>query len=217
MSLHPFNPIRPSDLFPRGILHRPFFLFDFPAETLEDQSPLLPLVGNQCDDSLARVEAVLFLSREPLSGRRLAQYAELSDGTRIRTLIKTLNQRYDARRCAFHVVEVAGGFQLRTRPHLVSWLVRWQEIPTTVQLSTPALETLAVIAYRQPIHRAGIERIRGVHCSEVIRQLLEQDLVKIIGRSEELGRPFLYGTTKNFLQVFGFSNLQELPSRELFD
>jgi segregation and condensation protein B len=89
-----------------------------------------------------------------------------------------------------------------------------QELPTTAQLSVPALETLAVVAYRQPVLRAEVERIRGVQCGELIRQLLERGFVKIVGRSEELGRPFFYGTTKNFLQVFGLGSLQELPGRD---
>ncbi|GHT18732.1 hypothetical protein FACS1894189_6960 [Planctomycetales bacterium] len=166
---------------------------------------------------LAAVEAVLFLAREPLSSRRLMQLANLPDGTRIRSLLKELNEQYDARQSAFYVVEVAGGFQFRTRQEFAPWLARLQEVPVSIRLSNPVMETLAIIAYRQPILRADVERLRGVQCADLIRQLLDRDLVKIAGRSEELGRPFLYGTTKNFLQVFGLRSLNELPNRELLD
>jgi segregation and condensation protein B len=158
------------------------------------------------------LEAALFLAKEPMSSRRLAQLAGLPEGTRIRQLIRSLNKRYDQDQSAFCVAEVAGGFQLRTRPELAAWLVRMQEVPTTVRLSNPTMETLTVIAYRQPVPRTEVERIRGVQCGELIRQLLDQDLAKIVGRSEELGRPFLYGTTPKFLQVFGLGSLNDLPA-----
>jgi segregation and condensation protein B len=159
----------------------------------------------------APLEAVLFLAREPLPSRKLAQFAGLPEGTRVRPLLQQLNERYDKHQTAFRIVEVAGGYQLRTRPEFAPWLVRMQEVPIAVRLSDPAMETLAVIAYRQPVHRAEIERIRGVQCGDLIRQLLDRGLVKITGRSEELGRPFLYGTTKYFLQVFGLGGLRDLP------
>jgi segregation and condensation protein B len=106
---------------------------------------------------------------------------------------------------------VAGGFQLMTRRLFSAWLRRLGHVPPELRLSAPALETLAVIAYRQPTPRADIEAIRGVNCGEVIRQLMERDLVRIGSRSEELGRPFLYNTTKRFLQLFGLVNLDDLP------
>jgi len=160
---------------------------------------------------IARLEAILFLSREPLGSRKLAQLAGLADGTKARTLVRGLNRRYDAEGSAFRVEEVAGGFQLLTRPKYASWLRRLHSIPLEVRLSAPAMETLAVVAYRQPVLRAEIEAIRGVQCGEVLRQLIERDLVRIVGRSEELGRPLLYGTTRQFLQVFGLRHLEDLP------
>ena len=164
---------------------------------------------------MALLEAALFLAREPMSSRRLAQLAGLPEGTKTRQLIRELNKRYDQDQSAFCIVEVAEGFQLRTRPEFAPWLVRMQGVPTAVRLSNPAMETLTVIAYRQPIPRAEVERIRGVQCGELIRQLLDQDLAKIVGRSEDLGRPFLYGTTLKFLQVFGLGNLNDLPAMEV--
>ena len=171
---------------------------------------------NQTDHSLRqtasqRLEAVLFLAREPLNTRKLSQYANLADGTEARTLIRHLNEHYDRIGRAFRVEQVAGGFQLMTRRLFSSWLRRLGHVPPELRLSAPALETLAVIAYRQPTPRADIEAIRGVNCGEVIRQLMERDLVRIGSRSEELGRPFLYNTTKRFLQLFGLVNLDDLP------
>ena len=151
------------------------------------------------------------LASEPLSSRKIAQFASLADGTEARTLIRRLNRLYDSQQCAFRVEEIAGGFQLLTRPKFGGWLRRLHQTAVETRLSSPALETLAVVAYRQPVVRAEIESIRGVQCGEMLRQLMERDLVRIVGRSEELGRPFLYGTTKRFLQVFGLRSLDELP------
>jgi len=170
--------------------------------------------GDQTTE-LARLEAVLFLAREPLSSRKLSQYANLADGTQARTLIRRLNAQYDALGRAFRVEQVAGGYQLLTRPKLAPWLRRLAHVPVEVRLSAPALETLAVVAYRQPVLRAEIEAIRGVNCGEILRQLMERDLIRISGRSQELGRPFLYATTKRFLQLFGLNTLEELPRAEL--
>lgn len=170
------------------------------------------------DDALARLEAVLFLAREPLTTRKLSQYANLADGTQARTLVRRLNDQYDARGGAFRVEQVAGGYQLLTRRKFGSWLRRLEHVPGETRLSAPALETLAVIAYRQPVPRADIEAIRGVNCGEILRQLLERDLARIDGRSEELGRPYLYSTTKRFLRLFGLARLEELPrAHELHD
>ncbi|MCS7304984.1 MAG: SMC-Scp complex subunit ScpB [Thermoguttaceae bacterium] len=163
---------------------------------------------------LARLEAVLFLAEEPLTSRKIAQLAGLDDATQARTLIRILNRLYDEEGRAFRVEEVAGGFQLLTRPQFAPWLRRWAGSERQLCLSSPALETLAVIAYRQPVLRAEIEAIRGVQCAEILRQLMDQDLIRMVGRSQELGRPFLYGTTKRFLQLFGLRHLQELPPVE---
>jgi len=166
------------------------------------------------DERLRRLEAVLFLAREPLSTRKLSKFANLADGTEVRTLARHLNQLYDDHGRAFRVENVAGGLQLLTRTEFAPWLRRVAGVPGEERLSTPALETLAVVAYRQPVLRAEIEGIRGVGCGEVLRQLIERDLVRIGGRSEELGRPYLYSTTKRFLQLFGLQTLDDLPRRE---
>lgn len=176
--------------------------------------PLRPVSPFAREGRLSRVEAVLFLANEPLSSRKLSQFASLTDGTEGRTLVRRLNQWYDASGSAFRVEEVAGGFQLMTRPKFGGWLRRLYAAPVETRLSGPALETLAVVAYRQPVLRAEIEAIRGVQCGEMLRQLMERDLARIVGRAEDLGRPFLYGTTKRFLQIFGLRHLDELPRAE---
>ncbi len=173
-------------------------------------------IESHCDEAsiqrrTARLEAVLFLAKEALSSRKIAQLASLEDGTEARTLITRLNQDYDSGGRAFRVEEVAAGYRLLTRSKFAAWVRRMVGAPTEIRLSGPASETLAVVAYRQPVLRAEIEAIRGVQCGEVLRQLMERGLVRIAGRSEDLGRPFLYGTTRNFLQVFGLRNLDELP------
>jgi len=171
--------------------------------------------SRQQDADLVRLEAVLLLAREPANSRKLAQFANLADGTQARTLIRRINERYDAAGRAFRVEQVAGGFQLLTRRKFAPWLRRLAHVPGESRLSAPALETLSVVAYRQPVPRAAIEAIRGVNCGEILRQLMERDLVRIGGRSEELGRPFLYATTKRFLQVFGLIHLDDLPRGDL--
>ncbi len=167
------------------------------------------------DAGTARLEAVLFLAREPINTRKLAQLAHLADGTEARTLIRRLNRWYDETGSAFVAEELAGGYQLLSRPQFGGWLKRLYGGPAEIRLSTPALETLAVVAYRQPVMRSEIEAIRGVDCGEILRQLMDRNLVRAAGRAEELGRPYLYATTKRFLQVFGLKHLDDLPRAAL--
>ena len=165
----------------------------------------------------ARVLAVLFLAKEPLPSRKLSQYSNLADGTEARTLVTRLNRQLDSQGRAFRIESVAGGYQMVTRPKFSKWLRRLEYVPGEVRLSAPAMETLAVVAYRQPVLRADVEAIRGVSCGEILSQLLNRDLVRIGGRSEELGRPYLYNTTKRFLQLFGLRSLDDLPLADLFE
>lgn len=182
------------------------------------------LEGAETDDGgdatpvqkMARIMAVLFLAKQPLTGRKVSEYSNLADGTEARTLIRQLNQRLDATAKPYRVEMVAGGYQLVTRPKFSNWLRRLEHVPGEVRLSAPAMETLAVVAYQQPVLRAEVEAIRGVACGEILSQLLDRDLIRIGGRSEELGRPYLYNTTKRFLQVFGLRSLDQLPNQELF-
>jgi segregation and condensation protein B len=169
---------------------------------------------NARDGKLARVEAALMLADEPLAARKLADVASLADAAEARTLIVRLQQLYDADGCAFKVEEIAGGYQLLTRPQYHPWLARLKRTGHELRLTSTTLETLAVIAYKQPIMRAEVEKVRGVACGEVIRQLMEKGLVRVAGRHDSLGRPQLYGTTKKFLQAFGLNTLQDLPEVE---
>ncbi|XZE54052.1 SMC-Scp complex subunit ScpB [Planctomycetaceae bacterium SH139] len=184
----------------------------------DSQTVAVPLSGRkfweQTDPLMKRqrVEAVLLLIRSPVASRKLAQLAGLADATEARTLVRQLNQLYTEQGRAFRAEEVAGGYQLLTRPALAPWLRRLGHIPQTIQLTPPAMETIAIVAYRQPVLRADIEAIRGVSCGEILRQLMDKDLVRISGRSEELGRPYLYATTKRFLQTFGLRGADALPA-----
>lgn len=157
------------------------------------------------------VEAILFVTREPISARKLASLAELDDPTEARTIARQLNELYDSEQFAFRIEEVAGGMQILTRPQFSPWLRRLELVPAETVLSASMLETLAIIAYRQPVARSEIEAIRGVGSDEALRQLMQRNLVRIEGRSEDLGRAYLYGTTKQFLQLFGLQSLDFLP------
>lgn len=167
--------------------------------------------SERLQEGCQRVEAVLFVTPEPVSIRRLATVAGLPDPTAAWTAIRELNARYDAAGRAFRVEEVAGGVQLLTRPQFAAWLRRFGQVASEELLSPSMLETLAIVAYRQPVVRAEIEAIRGVQSDEVLRQLMQRDLVRIAGRHEELGRPYLYETTRRFLQLFGLQSLDNLP------
>ncbi len=159
------------------------------------------------------VEAVLFASDEPLSAARLANIVE-TDTKQVRQHIKNLNEKYQANSNAFRIEQIAGGCQMLTLSPYNHWLKKLLRVRSDNKLSAAALETLAIIAYKQPVIRADIEVIRGVAAGEVIRSLAYKGLVKIVGRAEVLGRPMLYGTTKKFLEVFGLNTLKDLPKVE---
>lgn len=164
----------------------------------------------RCDE-LARLEAALFLAREPLTTRRLAKLARLPDGTRARVLLRELRRLYDASGAAFRVEHIAGGYQLLTRGPFGPWVRRLLDQPSAGRLSAAALETLAIVAFRQPVTRAEIEAIRGVGSEEMLRHLLDRDLVAVGGRAEDLGRPNVYVTTRRFLGAFGLARIEDLP------
>lgn len=159
------------------------------------------------------VEAVLFASDESLTDNRLAKIVETS-GKQVRQCITNLNEKYQANNNAFRIEKIAGGYQMLTLSTYNYWLKKLLRARSDGKLSPAALETLAIIAYKQPVIRADIEVIRGVAAGEVIRTLCYKGLVKIVGRAEILGRPMLYGTTKKFLEVFGLNTLKDLPKIE---
>jgi segregation and condensation protein B len=156
------------------------------------------------------VEAVLFASDESLTDSRLANIVETS-AKQIRQHIKNLNDKYQANNNAFRIEQIAGGYQMLTLSTYNHWLKKLLRARSDTKLSPAAMETLAIIAYKQPVMRADIEAIRGVAVGEVIRSLSYKGLVRIVGRAEVLGRPMLYGTTKKFLEVFGLNTLKDLP------
>jgi len=160
------------------------------------------------------VEGVLFASDAPLKAEEIARADESLDEDRVQEAIEELRDLYDKSERAFQIVEVGEGYQLLTRPELAPYLERFDTVPRPSRLSGPALETLAIIAYRQPIGRVEIEYIRGVQAAGVIRTLQDRDLIEVVGRGEGLGRPLLYGTTRRFLEHFGFASLDDLPRPE---
>jgi segregation and condensation protein B len=166
------------------------------------------------DGRLAMLEAALVAADEPLTAKRLALAAGLGDAAEARRLVARLRALYDADGTAFQIEEVAGGFQLLTRAEYHPWLARLRRSSPELRLTSAARETLAIIAYRQPITRADVESVRGVQCGDVLGQLMEKGLIRIAGREESLGRPMLYGTTKRFLQLYGLKSLRELPMAE---
>ena len=177
-----------------------------------------PASGRQLavrDARTARLEAALLSAAEPISPRRLAKAAELPVTGEVRRQVARLNRMYDRTRSAFRVEELAGGYQLLTDAALRPKLNQFCHAREEMQLSAPVMETLAIVAYRQPICRADVEAIRGVQVGELLKQLLDRGLVRIAGKDDSLGRPFLYGTTKTFLRVFGLRNLHELPLVEI--
>jgi segregation and condensation protein B len=157
------------------------------------------------------IEALLFASDTPLSATDLSRVDERLDEDTVEAVIQELRADYELSERSFQIYEVAGGYQLLTRPDFVAVLERYDTVPQPSRLSTPALEVLAIIAYRQPLGRAEIEDIRGVGSSGVLRTLIERNLVEPVGRGEGLGRPLLYGTTSKFLEHFGFRSLEDLP------
>ena len=159
------------------------------------------------------LEAVLFASDEPLSPARLADIVD-TGVKQVRDTIENLNDKYQANSNAFRIEQIAGGYQMLTLSSYNLWLKKLLRVRSDSKLSPAALETLAIIAYKQPVIRADIEAIRGVAAGEMIRGLMYKGLVKILGRAEVLGRPMLYGTTKKFLEVFGLNTLKDLPKVE---
>jgi len=161
------------------------------------------------------VEALVLASPEPVSAGKLASVVPDATPSRVSELVEELNAEYSESGRGFEIREVAGGFQIRTRAEMADH-VRALQPRRAARLSRAALETLAVVAYKQPVTRAEVEHVRGVDAGAVLRGLLERDLVRIAGHREIPGRPILYATTRRFLEVFGLGSLEDLPTlREL--
>ncbi len=162
------------------------------------------------------VEALLFVVEEPLPLARLQEVLADEDPAETEATIRELAQRLEEEGRGLMVQEVAGGFRLTTRAEAHPWIQRLQQVKPA-KLSRAALETLAIIAYKQPMTRAEIEAIRGVTVDGVMRTLLERGLIRMLGRKAEAGRPMLYGTSSGFLEHFGFKDLGDLPSLKEID
>ena len=160
------------------------------------------------------VEALLFASDVPLEAERIREVLDLENAAAARGLVEELMTRYEGEPRGLAIVEVGGGYRMVTRPELAPWLVRLARARTRVRLSRPALETLAIIAYKQPVSRPELDAVRGVSSDAVLDGLLERRLVRIAGRKEAPGRPFLYETTREFMVAFGLRDLNDLPKIE---
>ncbi len=161
------------------------------------------------------VEATLFASQTPLTAIELSRADDSLDAKAVTDAIQMLRDRYEEHESSFQVYQLGDGYQLLTRPEFAPYLERFDSVSRAPSLSRAALETLAIIAYRQPIGRIEIEEVRGVSASSVLRTLVEWELIEVVGRGEGLGRPLLYGVSANFLDHFGFKDLSGLPDPEL--
>lgn len=169
------------------------------------------MTGARTPSPRAVLEALLFAADEPLSARRLADLVEDATPARVDEMVEELNADYLREGRAFRIAPIAGGYQVVTRPEYASWVRRLRAPTAASRLSQAALETLAIVAYKQPVTRAELESIRGVSVEAVLGTLLERDLARIVGRREGIGRPLLYGTTDHFLEYFGLPDLDALP------
>ncbi len=167
------------------------------------------------------LEALIFASEQPISFKELQQCLskaldESIDTTTLKELLTQLQEKYQQAHFSFEIVEIAGGYQFLTKPAFEATLQVLLQQRSNKKLSKTTLETLAVIAYRQPIPKSEMERIRGVSCDYAVRKLLEKDLIYIAGRSKDPGRPLLYGTSEKFMQHFGLSSLKDMPKLKEF-
>jgi segregation and condensation protein B len=162
------------------------------------------------------IEALVFVSGTPLSLDRLKGIFEEATVGQIEAQVRLLQQEYIDRGSGLMLTEVAGGYQLATRPEHFEWIRRFKTVKTATRLSKPALETLAIVAYKQPITRSEIEAIRGVNIGGIMRNLMERRLVKIVGKKDVPGKPMMYGTSLEFLQYFGLKDLSALPTLKEF-
>jgi len=158
------------------------------------------------------VEATLFASQTPLTAEEIARADEALDEAAVREAIAALREVYEGSERAFQIYQLGDGYQILTRPEYAPYLERFDSVPRSPHLSPAALETLAIIAYRQPIGRIEIEEVRGVSASTVLKTLLDWELIEVVGRGEGLGRPLLYGVTRRFLEHFGLKDITDLPA-----
>jgi segregation and condensation protein B len=201
----------PADASPEQMLD-PRMEETFGIEQNEAKGPKTPL-----SEPMRVIEAVLFASIEPLSLARLKEIIPDQDAKAIRQMVAKINERLQKERHPFEIAELGGGFQFRTIPYYHPWVQRLFKEKSAKRLSIQALESLAIIAYRQPISKAEIEQVRGVVSDGAMKTLLEKRLITIVGRSDKVGHPLLYGTSPLFLSYFGINKLVDLPRIEEFE
>lgn len=162
------------------------------------------------------IESLLFVSEKPVALEEMRKVLEAVSASEIKEIVKVLQKDYEDRQSGINVVEIAGGFQMLTNPSYAGYVKDFYKTKHKEKLSKPALETLAIMAYKQPVTRLDVELVRGVNSDGVVAHLLEKELIKVVGRKDVPGKPFLYGTTKQFLEYFGLKSLEDLPKLEEF-
>jgi len=165
-------------------------------------------------DPMRVVEAVLMAADAPITAQKIAGIMGTCTGREVKKHIEALNEQYDEWGVAFRIEQLAGGYQILTQPLYNTWLKKLLRVRAETKLTGASMETLAIVAYKQPCTRADVEAVRGVAVGDGLNRLREMNLVKIVGRAEDLGRPILYGTTRRFLEVFGLGSLDDLPQVE---
>ena len=186
-----------------------------PAAPAAEPAPEAKPAEAKAPTDLKRIlEALLFASDAPLAPAKIREAIPRVNLQAVKAAADQLRQDYEQAGHAFELVEIAEGYQLLTRPAYDEWITRMKKAKSQAKLSGAALETLAIIAYKQPIRRIDIEAIRGVQSGELVRALMERGLIRIAGRADQPGSPLLYGTTKDFLDVVGLKSLEELPKPE---
>ena len=170
----------------------------------------------ETEDLKKIIETLLFITDRPVKPTRIADVVETADARRVREIIHELQAEYVRDGRAVQIVEIGGGFQMATKPEYGRWVRRLYNEKMTTKLSNAALETLAIIAYKQPITRAEMEAIRGVDVAGPLERLLERALVRVVGKKDTIGRPMVYGTTDEFLRLFGLNKISELPDLQVF-
>lgn len=184
---------------------------DVQQEPVKETGELL-----QTDDAKQIVENLLFITDRPLKPSRIAEVVETVNAKRVLELIQELAKEYEDTGRSIRILEIGGGYQMCTKPEYGRWVRRLYNEKMTTRLSNAALETLAIIAYKQPVTRAEMEMIRGVDVAAPLDRLLERGLVRVLGKRDTIGRPMVYGTTDEFLRLFGLNKISELPDLQEF-
>ncbi len=198
------------------------------AHTVTDDQPAQPSTETteattpqpvDLESLLPTIEALLVSADKPLQPPKITEPLTVLHSVTITNdmvdqAVDLLNAIYDQTERAFRIERIAGGYRVMTRPQYAPVIAAMHRARASTRLSRPALETLSIVAYRQPVTRAELEAIRGVGCGEVLRALLDRHMLKIVGRAEELGRPMLYGTTRQFLDTFGLASIKDLPNTD---